>query len=344
MNRSHYVAEKGVDYDGDDACYSDTESSSQSEHYVKQPPIKNTSSNPIKEKEKHLENGDVGEENHDTMIFMLFKDARNKLEKIDSDVKQQKKQIVVELAKNLEGKISTATICMEIVNQLRGHVSEGFVRECLDEKYKQKHRVENARKQKKKQGYLEDKDAIDKLAAVTPLNPESANHKVIMVGADGHTVVQRVGENDDKQFPNGDDDCAEGNSEPTSPTLSNKNEQKQQGDKKKDHLGSSECPGCIDLYSRILDLEWALKQNQFISADKMILDFEFCIPYKDINRYIESLQQYGDSADVWFSGKIDTSTGKVVSSGYGRIRQHKEQEPLSRDSIDDDDDDWEDVE
>jgi hypothetical protein len=62
-------------------------------------------------------------------------------------------------------KIRTDTICVEIVNQLRGQVSDRFIRECLDEKYKQKVRVENARKQQSKK----DKET-DKLAAVTPLN------------------------------------------------------------------------------------------------------------------------------------------------------------------------------
>jgi hypothetical protein len=33
---------------------------------------------------------------------------------------------------------------------MRGKVSERFIHNCLDEKYKQKSQVENARKQKKK--------------------------------------------------------------------------------------------------------------------------------------------------------------------------------------------------
>jgi hypothetical protein len=52
------------------------------------------------------------------------------------------------LAKDLEGKIPTDTISVEIVNQLRGRVSQQFIHNCLEMKYKQKHRIENAKKQK----------------------------------------------------------------------------------------------------------------------------------------------------------------------------------------------------
>ena len=91
----------------------------------------------------------------DAEISPLFDNAREKLDKTDKLAKETKKQIIIDLAKNLEGKIPTDTISMEIVNQLRGQVSERFIHECLDEKYKQKVRVDNARKQKqqkKRQG------------------------------------------------------------------------------------------------------------------------------------------------------------------------------------------------
>ena len=86
-----------------------------------------------------------------TQKSLLFYDAIIKLEKIDIRAKKEKKQITIELAKDLDGKIRTDTISIEIVNQLRGKVSERFVHNYLEEKYKQKRQVENARKQKKKQ-------------------------------------------------------------------------------------------------------------------------------------------------------------------------------------------------
>jgi hypothetical protein len=85
----------------------------------------------------------------DEEILWLFDDARTKLEKIEGNSKQQKKQVIKDLAKSLEDKIRTDTICIEITNQLRGQISESFVRQSLDDKYKQSHRVENAKKQNK---------------------------------------------------------------------------------------------------------------------------------------------------------------------------------------------------
>ena len=72
-----------------------------------------------------------------------------KMLKRNIQTQKEKKQIVKDLANNLEGKIPTDTISIEIVNQLRDKVSERFIHNCLDEKYKQKSQVENARRQKK---------------------------------------------------------------------------------------------------------------------------------------------------------------------------------------------------
>ena len=96
-------------------------------------------------------------ENHDKAISQLFEDAKSKLDKIESNSKQQKNQVIKDLAKNLEEKIQTDIICIEITNQLRGQVSDSFIRQCLDEKYKQKSRVqtrENKRNNKRLQQTL----------------------------------------------------------------------------------------------------------------------------------------------------------------------------------------------
>ena len=69
-------------------------------------------------------------------IDSLFEDARQELARVDKNAKELKKNIVINLAKKLDGKIPTDTICIEIVNQLRGRVSERFIHECLPEKYK----------------------------------------------------------------------------------------------------------------------------------------------------------------------------------------------------------------
>jgi NCAIR mutase (PurE)-related protein len=134
----------------------------------------------------------------DTDTSFLFVDAIEKLDKIDVQAKdskkqigvkanESKKQIVRELAKSLEGEIPTDTICIELTNRLRGRVSDRFIRQCLDEKYKQKGRVKNAKKQKNH----EKKDkAIDKLAAVTPLNPAFEEEKGIVDAGDKISIEE----------------------------------------------------------------------------------------------------------------------------------------------------------
>ena len=330
----------GIGSDSDNIEYDDTKLSTQNEPYAKKYAIEKMSDNLMEMEDEDYKKGEIVEENSDAEISVLFKDARDKLEKIDVHAKQQKKQIVVELAKSLEGKIPTDAICMKITNQLLGRVSERFIRECLDEKYKQKPRVENARKQKK-HNYLEDKeDDLDKLAAVTPLKQEPEKYKITSVEANGQVLVQMDEDNNDKPFSDRiDDDSNEEYAEPSSPKFSYQKEHNRQL-ARKDHSGQYECPSCNELYARNLELEEAFgKQNQFISADTIenptntnnvntannIVDFEFCEPLGELCNYLESLLQLGDSDSVWFSGKIDTSTGKVISSEYGSIRQHQQE-------------------
>ena len=294
----------------------------------------------------------IVEENCDTEISKLFQNARDVLKKLDKNVNQQKKQIVVELAKNLEKRIQLDTICMEIVTQLRGQVSERFVRQCLDEKYKQKSHIENAKRQKK-QNYLENEKDIDKLAAATPLNQEYENDKIILVEANGQAIVQMDGDNNDKLFSDMDDyDSTKDNTELVSSKLSHQKEQEQRLGMKNDHLRLNECPSCKELQLQNLELKEALRKlNQFTFADKMksnnnknamisnnILDFEFRKPYDKLSKYVDSFLQSGPCVDVWFSGKIDTGPGMVISSGYSMVSRQEGQEQLTNEI---NDDDWE---
>jgi hypothetical protein len=106
-------------------------------------------------------------------ISQLFKNAIIKIDQIDKQAEKKKKEIVKGLARDLEGKIQLETICMEITNQLDGRVSDRFIRECLEKKYKQKFKAENAKKQK-----ILDKaeEGSENLAALTPLKQQQEEH------------------------------------------------------------------------------------------------------------------------------------------------------------------------
>lgn len=109
-------------------------------------------------------------------VFVLFENAERKLKKINEEVQGKKSQVVIELARDLEGKIPTDTICNEIVKRLpRSIASERLIRDCLDLKYKQKEKAEIARKQKKKKI----QESSDGLAASMPL--KLAEGKTIVV-------------------------------------------------------------------------------------------------------------------------------------------------------------------
>ena len=111
----------------------------------------------------------------------MFSKRYKNLDEVDADANKKKKQIVQDLAKDLEGKIRTDRISAEIVHQLHGNgVSERLIRKCLDEKYKEKHRAANTRKQRTK--HTED------LAASVPLEQEKPQQQ-IAVTQDGKSVI-----------------------------------------------------------------------------------------------------------------------------------------------------------
>ena len=291
----------GIDSDNDNIDYVDEKSLSQSEHYGRNHPIEKMPDNRTEEEDEDHEKGEIDGENHDEEISSLFQDAMVKLEEIEDNANQQKKQIVVELAKNLEGKIPTDTICMKIVTQLRGQVSPGFIRECLGEEYKQKHRVENARKQKK-QDYVEEKEDIDELAEVTPLNPEPENGKIILVGAHGQSLVQRERENNDNPSSDINDVSTENNTESTSSKLLNQKEHEQQLGAKDEPVDLKRCPGCRELYHENIELKEVIeKQNQFTPADKIKNANGPNNEMKTANKtmYFEFCKPYGEVSDTW---------------------------------------------
>jgi hypothetical protein len=67
--------------------------------------------------------------------------------------------------------------------------------------------------------------------------------------------------------------------------------------------------------------------DNYVDSANDILPFEFSIPYKDLQNYMQELfQKTGINGRVWCSGKINTKTGMVTSSNVGRINQHQQQD------------------
>jgi hypothetical protein len=239
-----------------------------------------------------------GNKSNEDEISLCFQIAIKKLDKIDADAKKEKTQIVQDLAKDLEGKIPMDRIAIEIVHQLHRKVSERLIHDCLDEKYKQKHRVENAKKQKRR-------EIPEDLAAPMPLNSMNVEHhkKEVVIDTLGNEIVE-------PQIPTSEvpDYEDEGNKV----TL----QQSPQRD-------LTECEDCEVKECRIKDLEDALrKATQLTPTDQMtpketaeqqVIEFHFSMPFEDLRssmgKVFEMTKGFGK---VMFRGTLNTITGEVT--------------------------------
>ena len=53
---------------------------------------------------------------------------------------------------------------------------------------------------------------------------------------------------------------------------------------------------------------------------KSIIDFEFSLPWDDVHQYMGlKFKEDGSFAKVWFNGRIDMQTGKVITASVGSI-------------------------
>jgi len=270
----------------------------------------------------------------DDEINSLFDDARKEIAKLDENAKELKKDIVKNLAKKLEGRIPTDTISIEIVNQLRGSVSERFVRECLPEKYKQKHKIENAKKQKKQK-----QEENNNLAAVTPLD----NKEVIIVDTDGRSssFLQRDDEDssktetddsiDNKTFTRSSSSSQqqleqEHQTEYHDSNIDNKSKDPYYNEIKNQDLKQDDTPDKASPITGISNKETvteeAITYKPSYDNDIDTLSFEFSCSFKELRNYSAPLHsKIGDNGRIWFSGRIHKNTGKVISHHFGRLNQ-----------------------
>jgi hypothetical protein len=274
-------------------------------------------------------------EAHDKEISWLFDEARSHLDNIENNSKQQKKQVAKDLAKSLEGKIPIDSICIEITNQLRGKISESFVRQCLDDKYKKSYRAENAKKQNKKQTPNEYKEGVEKLASIPTRNPVTKDKK-ILIDTDGRILFEENHDDkdeDDKRFTSMKSATTIKNDYPE--VYSHEHEHKQS--KQVEYLGLVECSECKELQMENEELKEALKRSsQFVTADKAISDvmtrdesdvnsndwipFAFPMLYEDLRKQMQSIFSNACSySEIWFSGKVNRKTREVLSSFDGLL-------------------------
>lgn len=261
----------------------------------------------------------IDKEKRDKELTKLFQEARDVLEKLDANIKREKKQIVVQLAKSLEGLIQIDTICIEIVTQLRGQVSERFIRECLDERYKQKIRIQNARKQKRK-NQLNDKEDFE-LAELTPLSYENDNSKISLIETNNPALLQRDGNNIQNACSVMNSAIASSNTYRLSINSSNQGPTKEYSKYEK-------CKRCNELLIDNFQLQEALKKTKLFtnaidmkkSNEDKILEFEICIPKDAIIKFIDSILDQDSGDNIWITGRFDVNTGRASYSNCGKMQ------------------------
>jgi hypothetical protein len=53
-------------------------------------------------------------------------------------------------------------------------------------------------------------------------------------------------------------------------------------------------------------------------------NFEFYIPWEQHRQYVEGIYRSGRPLKIWFNGKIDGDTGKIIAVYTGKISERKE--------------------
>ncbi len=270
--------------------------------------------------------------NPDKEISSLVEGVKRKLEKVDSEAKGKKKDIINEFAKSLEGKFREDTIAMVIVHELKGVVSERFIHECLHEKYKQKHRVLNAKKQKKR--------IDDKLAVAPPSksvmdkedqeeNTEKDIKQPMLVNVDGSISIQNHddGESDidtqDLDTSNYEISIYYPQQQQPPPEENNYDKEIDESSNFKE-ISSSENQNPDD--GQDLEQLISIDENNVMSENKnkiissnYILDLEFSMPFDRLKRHMAPLfSKIGKSGLIWFRIKVNTKKSEIIYYDFGR--------------------------
>jgi hypothetical protein len=271
-------------------------------------------------------------ESYQKDISSLFVEAKDKLVKIDEDAKLKKKDIVVNLAKDLEGKIPTDSICQKIVEELNGIVSRSLIQNCLPEDYKQGYRVKNARQQQQQQQQKNLQKEETKLALAVALNPEEnkevkieehqKNNGVVFTDVDGMSYLQWE-KNDKKSSAissNESNIVEDKSSSQSSNQLHKEQQQYLQRPSQLTAAATTTTNADKTIITEGTSFEYSNENN------KDIIYFEFFIEHRDLENYLNLLK---DHDKIWINGRINTRT-KDITHYFGRLDQLNIAEKSSR--------------
>ena len=255
-----------------------------------------------------MDNTVLTEKSNEEEIISCFKAAIETLDRVDANAEKEKTQIVKDLAKDLEGKIPTDSICNEIVHQLHDKgVSPRTIRNCLDAKYKEKHRAENARKQKRK-------ESTEDLAASVPLEQEKPKQQ-IAVTQDGNSVIMNDTSTNTEASPISSDGANEPHRQNAIGTNANNEERTTDTDTKEEPVVT---------HSLNDEITSTIKQTEDLTDTKKgVLVSHISMPFENLRRDMSAVfQSTKGIGNVFFKVCIDLGT-RVVEIDFCGITQHE---------------------
>jgi formylmethanofuran dehydrogenase subunit E len=199
--------------------------------------------------------------------------------------------------------------------------------------------------EKQKAGRLRQKEHNSAAFSAAPSSPqqEEKKKKIVVAAVQGKSVEEDIQRASDLFSTN--------NSSLSEDSTANSNSIQAHLQHHKAISDLKECSSCHELQAENNELKDALrKATKLTTGDQInkpssssdkgiqlenssnISDFEFSLPLEGVRQYIiRSFNVYKIKDQIWFSGTIDKSTGKVLTATTGRKSQHSTIEDRSKD-------------
>jgi hypothetical protein len=276
-------------------------------------------------------------------ILNLFDNAKGKLDKLKKEEKEKsrilkqeinkkKKDIVTELAQKLETIIpKTSIISSLIVKRLDGLVSQRLVHQCLPQKYKEEYRVNNAKKQKKREQKNGSKENLEEIksAAIMPLNQKAGREEEKKEEKQKTNEVILVGAADDETYTHPKKD-KENSSKHESFILTGSNpiypsyqlhKQYEQHARIQSQLASTTTNIDKLVIKEEEEKEDVPSSSVYIKDNCNIIELEFPFSYKQMLNYTNSLVSNTEAKPIgWCNCIVDIKAEKIISSNFGRLK------------------------
>lgn len=252
-------------------------------------PIRDTTDKPI-EAPVNQESNDKSGTAHIDEIESIGQEARDRISriiKITDRAEASKKKVITDAAKKLEDKIPTNTIALKLTSLLHGLVSERYIRECLEDKYKQEYRALNAKKQ-----------VSEKLAELAPLEQQFTSDNMIEE-KDGMVLVHHA-----YPFTTRSDvlEAIE---------TMDKSTHDKAGTESESESGRISKGSNVTFYADTSKLSH--KKNEEVHI--------FSLPWRKLNDYMQSILLLHETMHrVPFYIVIDKKTRKPITAGFGSTR------------------------